>query len=258
MALITAQDHILMALRRIGQMRPGYTPQPEMLAEILNDWQLFFDELNGQPNMIWSNPDYVYPVTGPGSASNGNGYTIGPSGADWIGPRPESIISANLVQTNAGQAPVYIHLQPITQVEWSELAIRQIPAINVTSVFWYDPQFPNGVFNVFPPLNGNSIELFQWGVLIAPATLNSPYSAPPGYADMVIWNLAMRNYYQMTKMEVIQKAPFGVILARAVKTLNHIKAINRAIPHLATDAPSGGGGRPGFFDSFITYTGEPY
>lgn len=257
MALITGQDFILMALRKIGQMRPGYICATEFLTEILNDWQLFFDELNAERNNIWSNPDYVYPVTGPGSQSGGNGYQIGPTSADWVGPRPVSIIRANLVFTSQGGSPVYIQLKPISQEEWAGLAIRQIPAVNVTSVFWYDPQFPNGVFNVFPPLSGNSIELFETGFLTAPATLNTSYSAPPGYADMVIWNLAARNYYSVTKQDYIRLIPYGIVASRAANSLNKVRAMNRPLPKLNNDAPRGDGPN-GFYDSFVTYTGEPY
>lgn len=256
MAFTTAQDVVYQALRKLGHLRPGYNASPELLADALQEWTLLDDELNTQRNAQFTNPDYVYPVTGPGSASGGNGYTIGPSGADWTGPRPTSIIRANLVQTNGGQK-VYIPLSPINQEQWANLAIRQIPAVNITALFWYDPQYPNGVFNVFPPLNGNSIELFQWGTLAAPATLASAYAAPPGYLNVVVCGLAKRLYYMVPKQLMPEKKPYMQVAGEAKLAVDKINMLNRTIPLLSSDAP-GGAPRDGFYDSFVTYTGEPY
>lgn len=256
--LLTARAHILMALRKIGQIRPGQQPGPELMQEMLDDWGLFFDGLSADLQAQFTNPDYEYPVTGPGSATNGNGYLVGPTG-DWVGPRPEIILAANLVQTLAGSPPIYLPLSRVTQAQWGLLSQQQLnSALNVTSIFWYDPQFPNGVFNVFPPLNGNSIQLYESGVMTVPATLDDLYSAPPLYSDMVVWQLAMRNYYSMTKALVHQKAPYGVICFNAISKLDNIKMINRAAKPLVNDFKGKGSSRPGFYDSFVTQTGEPY
>lgn len=257
MPVLLASDFLYMALRRLGHLRPGYTASPELLADGLNEWQLMFDELNTGRTNQYSNPDFVYPVTGPGSQTNGNGYQIGPTAADWVGPRPTAIIRANLVQTTVGPQPVYIPIKPISQEQWAALAIRQIPAVNITSVFWYDPQYPNGVFNVFPPLNGNSIEIFQWGVLSVPATLGTSYSGPPGYAAMVAAGLAERLYYLVPKMLMPEKGPYQLIASKAKYALDQLRRLNRPLNPLPNDF--GGGGQPdGFYDSFVTYTGEPY
>lgn len=258
MALITAQDFILMSMRKVGQLRPGYTASPELMTELLNDWQVWFDALNAEENTNFDNPDYVYPVTGPGHFTQGNGYDVGPTAADWVGPRPISIVRANLVFTSGGQPPVYIGLTPISEQEWADLAIKQIPAINITSVFWYNPKFPNGIFNVFPPLNGNSIQLYQWGVLAAPAALNNVFSAPPGYADLVMWGLAQRNYFSMTAELTKRVIPYQVVCANAQHALEKVQLLNRQINTLTSDCPPDGTGRTGYYDSFVTYTGEPY
>jgi len=195
----SAQDFIYRSFRKIGQIRPGYTPSPEILQDALTEWGDFFDALGAEQNAPYSNPVYQHAVSGPGSQTNGNGYQVGPTAADWVQPRPEEIIRANLVFTSQGPQPVYIQLRPVSQAEWAALAIQQIPAVNVTSIFWYDPQFPNGVFNVFPPLNSNAIQLYQRGILASPATLATVYTAPPGYNDMVTYGLAERLYYLATK-----------------------------------------------------------
>lgn len=263
MPLLSTQDYIYQAFRRCGQMRPGYENSPELLADALNEWNIFFDQLNIDPACQFTNPSYQYAITGPGSQTNGNGYLIGPTAQslgnanDFNGPRPTSVIAANLVFTTLGSIPVYIRLWPLTQQEWASKSIQAIPATQVATEFWYDPQFPNGVFNVFPPLSGNAIQIYQQGSLVPPATLEDPYSAPPGYQEMVVSGLAKRLYFLVTKQAAIRLKPYGLISSDADRSLEIIKGMNRAIPELAADAPRGSSGRVGY-DRNLTYTGEPY
>lgn len=258
MALLLAQDYIYQALRKLGHLRAGYAAQAELMNDALNEWDTMFDAFNAERLMQFTNPDYVYPVTGPGSQSGGNGYQIGPTAADWVGPRPEIIIHANLVQTTVGPQPVYIPIKAISQEQWANLAIRQIPAVNITAVFWYDPQFPNAVFNVFPPLSGNSIELFQTGVLVPPTTLSSAFSAPPGYQDLIIKSLAQRLYYMVPKMLMPEKKPYNIIAIEAENAKDKVKAINEPLNPLGNDFKGGGTNRDGFYDQYVWETGIPY
>ena len=118
MALASAV--LYQAFRKIGQLRPGYTAPPELLADGLVEWANFFDECGAERNTHYSNPYYQHAITGPGSQTLGNGYLIGPSATtapatattlagtanDWNQPRPVSILRANLVLTNGAGSPV--------------------------------------------------------------------------------------------------------------------------------------------------------
>ncbi len=323
MALLIAQDYISLAFRNCGQMRPGYTLPPEMLAEGLTEWGSLFDSWAAERTMGFSIPQYVYPVTGPGSQSGGNGYSIGPiftftgttsigsgivtlvsntlglivgqkvtgtgipasttiasidsatqitlsahaTGAgsitisvipDFIGPRPDSIVRANLVMTNVGPQPVYLPIRMISVEEWAALAIRQIPAINVTNIAYYDPQFPQGVFNVFPPLNGNSIELFTWPAFATPLSLTASYSAPPGYQDAVVYSLAERLWALCTRDFMPRKISQQWLSGRAYEACQKVRSVNRPLPTLASEAPGNRKGTGGYMDSYVRYVGEPY
>ncbi len=256
--IVTKQDFIYQALRRCGQMRPGYTPSPELLQDASNEWQILFDGWAAERSMGFSVPDYVYPVTGPGSQSNGNGYQVGPTAADWVGQRPNMIYRANLVMTNVGTQPVYLPIRMISMEEWAGLAIRQIPAINVTSLAYYDPQFPNGVFNVFPPLNGNSIELFTNQQLAVPGGLTDPYSAPPAYMDAIICSLAEALWPLCTHDFMPKKLPFGVLANKAYAARMRVRNVNRDVSTLRNDAPGNRRSGAPFYDPNVTWTGEPY
>ena len=89
--LTTASDYIYQALRKCGQLRPGYLSNPELMNDGLNEWVSMYDGFNAQRTMAYSQPDFIFPITGPGSGRTGNGqafggsgYTIGPSGADFV------------------------------------------------------------------------------------------------------------------------------------------------------------------------------
>lgn len=262
MSLLIAQDYIYSALRKCGQLRPGYKAGPELLGDGLDEWRMLFDSWQAERTMGFSIPQYTYAVGGPGSQSGGNGYLVGPTAHaagnanDFQGPRPEAIVRANLKMTSVGPQPVYIPIRMISVEEWASLAIRQIPGINVTSLAYYDPQFPNGVFNVFPPLTGNSIELFTWPSFAVPANLAATYSAPPGYMDAVIDSLAERLWPMCTLDVLVHKVSHQWLAGKAHAAREKVRLVNRPIPTLQNDF---GGGKPaGYYDSNVARIGEPY
>ena len=98
---------------------------------------------------------------------------------------------------------------------------------------------------------------FISGILVPPSALADTYSAPPGYQDMIIYGLAERLYGMVTKNMVAHLSPYPQIMGRFQAALNRIRRINKLQSRLASDFP--GGKKPaGFYDSFVTYTGEPY
>jgi hypothetical protein len=255
---LAAQDILYQALRKLGHLRAGYGAGPELLADGLTEWALVFDEWNNDRLMQYSQPDLTYTVTGPGSQSGGNGYTIGPAGADITGARPTSIIRANLVLNPGSSNPVYIPMMPLSLEQWAAKGVRKIPATNVATEFYYDPQFPNGVLNVFPPVTAGTVfELFQFGALVAPGSLATTYAGPPGYVNALVLTLAARLYYMVPKQLMPEKVPYGQIAGQAKAACDRIRKLNRPVNRLGNDF-QGGGPASGFYDSFVTYTGEPY
>ncbi len=259
---IAARDIIYRALRKCGQLRPAASANDDLYQDGLNEWAMLVDSWAAERTMGFSIPDYQYAVKGPGSQSGGNGYLIGPTAQqagnanDFTGPRPESIVRANCVMTSVGPQPVYISMRPISAEEWASLSIRQIPAINVTSLFYYNPQFPNGVLNVFPPLTGNSIELFCWQALAAPVFPTDLYSAPPGYLDAVIWSLAERLWPMCTSQMAVNRVSHAYICGKAYEACQKVRMVNRPIPTMVNDFRAGH--KPaGYYDSFVSYTGLP-
>lgn len=261
---MTAQDLIYQALRKCGQMRPGYVPSPELLADGFNEWLMMFDSWNAERTLNYTMPDYVYPVTGPGHGTTGNnnsfggtGYQIGPTAVDFVGPRPVAIARANLILTNVPNTPARIPLSQISMEEWMAIAVVQFTATNVTTTFAYDPQFPNGVIWIWPPLNGNSLEIFEWGQLTPPAALGSTYSAPPGYWDAIVWSLAARFWPLCTKDLMPKKFSLAYLTGNAKIARDKIKAVNAPMPRMGCDF-RGNRSNVGTADLDLLLTGRPY
>ncbi len=217
------------------------------------------------------------PISGPGIPANTVILSVSPNTAvvmsqnatasapisvtvtpNFIGPRPDAIVRANLVMTNVGPQPVYIPIRMISVEAWAALAVRQIPAINVTNIAYYDPQWPLGVFNVFPPLNGNSIELFTWPMLGTPPSLAAAYSAPAGYQMAVVFSLADLLWPLCTKAMMVNKRSQQWLAGQAYEACEKIRRVNRVIPTLRPDAPGNRGTTDGFMDSDVRWVGEPY
>ncbi len=183
--------------------------------------------------------------------------TIPPS---FAGPRPEAILRMNLYMTsvNASQ-PTRIPLAPISAEQWANISVIQLQAINVTTVFYYDPQFPQGVINVWPPLNGNSLEIFTWGFLTPPVALDTVVMEPPGYDDAIEYTLAARLWPMLTKANAINKVSHQWLLGQAKLARDKIKAVNAPMPKLRNDfAWAHGSGNTPVCDWSLLLTGQPY
>src|ERR1700690_3356540 len=263
MPLITAQDFIYAALRRCGQMRPGYRNSPELLADGLEAWTLLFDSWNAERPLQSPRPDYVFAVPGSGHGTTGNGQTFGGAGyqigsgaPDFNVPRPTDISKMNLYLTSA--SPTMPARIPMTKLgsmeEWGSITVPNLTPINVATCFFYDKQLPYGVIWVWPPLNGNSLEIFGWGTLAPPANLAAGYSAPAGYAEAIIWALAEALWPLCTHDVMPHKLSLQYISGKALIAKQKLKALNAPRPLLKNDFPGGRG-----VDTLSTIlTGEPY
>lgn len=192
-------------------------------------------------------------------AATASGVASGLIVPSFTGPRPESIVRMNLVLTSANPSqPSRIPLSPMSAEEWARIPVVQFNAVNVATSFYYDPQFPQGVINVFPPLNGNSLEIFTWGFLTPPTSLTQTYSAPPGYAEVVIWNLARELWPLATNSVFVNKLPFQFICGQAAKARAAVQAVNAPSPRMRNDFGGGMRSTTAVCDWGLLLTGTPY
>lgn len=177
---------------------------------------------------------------------------------DFIGPRPEQIVRLNLYMTSTSPSqPTRIPIALVSAEQWAAIPVLQITAINVTTTCYYDPQFPQGVLNLWPPLNGNSLEIFTWGFLTPPIALTSTILLPPGYADVIVWDLARRMWPMLTKNVLVNKVSHQWLCGQAAIARKTVRDVNAPHPKLTNDF-RGGRGSSAACDWNLLLTGQPY
>lgn len=327
----TARKILYDAFRVIGQMRPGYENGPELLQDGLDTWRDFFDTLNASRTGSYSTPDYIYPITGSNSLTNGIygpniQFTIGPpftfsavlvsgqataattatdgliigqsvtgtgipantyiaafvpqtsvtfsnvataNGAQTItvvpclnGPRPTEIIQMNMYMTSvAPNGPARLKLDRLyTAEEFSGLTVLAMSATNVATCYWYNPTYPQGTLNIFPPINGNSLEIFTWGFLNTPLTLDSTFSAPPGYAEAIKYCLAARLWPLCTNQIMVNKIDHRQVKGWARQRLDAVRLNNAPRNRMVNDfqGSSAPGASGAVSDWSLLLVGIPY
>jgi hypothetical protein len=257
-ALSTAADYINnRVLRHACQLRPGYSASPELQADVLNEWAALYDEWNLDRNMPLTTPEFTYAITGSGYNGNNRDYKIGPTAGagNFIGPRPVRILKANLI-ISSPTPNVRIPLAIIPWREYGSIPVLNLSPTAYTQCLYYEPAFPNGVVHFWEPINGQSIEIWQNGALVAPATLATVVAGTlaPGYENCIIYTLAERCQYLCTK-EMGPRNP--KIAAWALKARQRIQNANRQNPKCRSDFQNGRSGL-GSYDPNVTYTGNPY
>ena len=263
---MTVQDLVSTALGYCGQMRPGAIPGPDIMNVGLKRLVAFYDTWNAERTMQYNKPDYVFPITGSGHGTTGNGqtfggagYQIGPTALDFVCERPVDIVRMNLYLTAANPAqPARIPMGRISMEEWTTIAVPDLTPINVALVYAYDTQFPNAVIWVWPPLNGNSLEIFTWGTIPAPTSLGSSVSYPPGYQEAIEWTLAQKMWPFITQTMMPNKLPLPYITGQAKKHRDRIKALNNPTPRFGSDFRASASGRSPECSWSLLFEGIPY
>jgi hypothetical protein len=251
MPLFTAQDFIGRALRHCVQTRPGYVAGPELLADVLTEWAALYDQWDLDRNMSLTRPEFIYPVISSGFRGNHRDYSIGPTGADFTGPRPIKILKANLLISTVNPA-ARTPLAVIPFRDYGDIPVLTVPPTGITEAIFYEATFPNGILHFWPPINSNSVEIWQNNALVAPVNLGDDVSFPPGYQDAVVFSLAERSQYLCTK-EMGKLNP--KIAGWALKARQRIKNANTGNPKVLCDFRSGDGAS-GAYDPNLTYIGD--
>ncbi len=111
---------------------------------------------------------------------------------------------------------------------------------------------------VWPPLNGNALEIFTWGSLTPPSSLTSPYNAPPGYGDVIVYELAKRLYGICDKNMYAERRSFMWIAGQAEIAKRAIRNVNAPMPRLINDFRGNVPTTSGVSDWELLLTGVPY
>lgn len=118
----------------------------------------------------------------PGQAS----YTIGAS-ANFGTSRPTQILNAGLVDQDVEQP-----IELINNQQWAEVSAKGISS-SIPTKLYFEPAFPQAVIYLWPvPSTATKLKLYSLKPLTAFASLDEEITLPPGYEELIKYNLYLR------------------------------------------------------------------
>jgi len=117
-------------------------------------------------------------------------FTIG-AGGDLNTQRPVYVDGMNYV--NPGSSPaVEVPMAPMSKEQYMALSIKELSS-GLPQEYFYNPTTPLGTFTIWP-VPDQDIDLVVYASLAVaqPATLNATVVGPPGYAEAIHYQLALR------------------------------------------------------------------
>lgn len=180
--MTTASDIITRAARSLG-----YLGRTEVLsAADANDGLIAFNSMLDS----WSNEFLMSYISLERSFTlqiNKQSYTMG-TGGDVVITRPLDIVRAFIRDSNNLDYP----LRPVNRAYWNDIGDKGITS-QIPDTYFYDPQYPLGVFNIFPkPLLAYTIFFDSTQDQVDFSSLTTALSMPIGYELAYVTNLALQ------------------------------------------------------------------
>jgi hypothetical protein len=225
----TALTIIKAALRNLGVIATGETPQANMADECLYSLNQMLQRWNNEKMMIYHLSTSLYTIT-PGKAS----YTLGPtgSGSDWDAGTVRPLLlqkwGAFVRQTISPTLNQDYKLNYIPADRWNNIFLKG-QTTNFPSTYNMEFSYPLMVIKLWPvPTIALEFGISSYDQFDT-FTLTDNFALPSGYEDCIIWNLS------------IDLAPqFGVdpsatIVRRATQTKANIQSTNSDMLIMETD-----------------------
>lgn len=207
--MATAQDLISRAMRLIGVASVGETLSAEEVDAGLTALNAMLSSWRNERLMVYAIQEETLSMVASQSS-----YTIGPSG-DLNTTRPVKIEHAFL-RASGVDYPVQI----INDREYADIPEKTTDT-DIIEKLYYAPSMSTGTLYVWPtPNTANVLHLFTWTPLSEIATSSTTITLPPGYEEMIVFNLAPRlapEYGVQISQEV---AGYAVDSMAAIKRIN--------------------------------------
>ena len=223
MAITTVGDIITSALSKVLVNNAQDTLSSADTQLAFDALGVLIDALGIERLACYALTTTVHPLTG-GTGS----YTIG-TGGDFNVDRPARIENA-FIRLSSGSNNVDYPVEIIPQAQWDTIRVKDIAGI--PRKLFYDTQYPLGTIWLYPEplLSDYTLYLNSYLPIANYATTTDAIDLPPGYARMLIHNLA------------VEVAPdFGVnpdpmVLKIANESKRLLKRINTPDPVMTVDA----------------------
>jgi hypothetical protein len=213
----TAQDVINIALWQLGVLGPGESLSSAQNADLLKVLNVLIGRWAADSSLQLAANGFSFAL----QAGKAN-YSIGPTSADWVAPRPFRLDVCNLVVVQGG-SNIRIDIPIITQIERFQATPSNMTAPWPTEVAYY-PSFDvlgNGSLSFWPiPTQANPVELIYPSQISTFATLTTQMMMPDYYAEALASSAALRFAPMFGKVQ----SP--AIVANAMNALQLIRNSN--------------------------------
>jgi hypothetical protein len=163
-------------------MAPGQGPNTDDSADALFVLNAMVEAWNIDRTAIYTIRRDVYNLTGGQQV-----YTIGPGG-DFNVARPLQIENAGLIITDGVEYPMAL----MDSDGWARINVKNVGS-NFPEGLYNDKAFPISNLSLWPmPQTGFQLALYTWSVLAQFSAVSDEVVFPPGYADALRYNLAVR------------------------------------------------------------------
>lgn len=183
----TAFDVITSALRLVGVLAAGETPDEPDANDALQVFNDMIDAWNAQRTAIFTTLSQDFPFVAGQQA-----YTMGPGG-NFDTQRPARIDAMSAILLYDASNPVEVPMSLYTVDQWqNDVPVKQVNG-NFPQLCYDDGGFPLRTLNMWPiPIDQpNLVRIYSWQALAA-QTLTSQVTFPPGYGEGLRYNLAVR------------------------------------------------------------------
>ena len=206
MPISTVSDLVRSALLEIGVLAAGETLPSDKGADGLDSLNLLLDQFAAEGRMIFTVTRTTWTIVS-GTAS----YAVG-SGAAVNRARPNLAQIEHINFQDTSITPVLeLPLLPLTEDAYAAIPQKTLTSRLPTN-WYYNPTFPTGTITLWPVPTASTLQgvLYAWTQLAQFAALTDSLSLPPGYARMLIKNLAadMAGQYavQVTREQPLLRA----------------------------------------------------
>lgn len=241
---VTALSVISAAMQEIGALASGETIGGGDNGWVLQKLQRLIDGYNAREPLVYSVnfSEFTLPV-------NTQPILIGPGQAFDTNQRPVKINSWSLILNGGTDGSNQVEVPGFIRDKdwWAAQTIKNLTSTLPTDLY-YSPDWPNGSLYFWPiPTAVNNVRLETRGVLTEITNYDQLISLPPGYWDMVVYELAISIGPSFNRPSTPD------LLRLAVKAVKAVESNNISSPRMASDSPSQAGtsnNRPDF--NFLT------
>lgn len=183
---MTGNQTIASALRLIGAISAGETPEAQEATDALFVCNQMLDSWNAERLMIFTILRSVFTLV-----VNQQVYTLG-IGGDFSIPRPARIEQFSIIQQPLATQPLELAMAILNYQQWQQIPVKNTPT-SLPQAVYPDMAFPLINLNFWGvPTIPNDIAIYSWQPLTQFTALTADLELPPGYAEAIRYNLALR------------------------------------------------------------------